>query len=503
MSEQGHEQKAADLDGYFEAWARTLIEQVYDHVIPNFGKDGTDDKALTDLIKQELSDVWHHRAGDGALSEVVTFIAEHDPMRQLDTLPFLDKSNPIGDLIRRFEAQRQALEERDRIIHREYKRFECHADGINAELKQAGIIAEHEFSVDIVEDVQRMRKELAECREMVGALLGIKYTREGARSVFETWKDQRNKPMAQRSISQDVPTRPDAPQSIRRGMTLGQVAYEAFTGAPTQNEDWASYARMPVSDKEPWEFAGQAIAGLFTQAYPMLAFDIGVRFAPPFPMPIEPLKAVALFDGTSIEDGHIRMTYKSLYLLLEREQHLSRQITELQLANSALVEERRAYDLTNQVRELFTIVLPNQERLERPGIPSNATMRFRVRLVAEEFVEMLQAVYAISHRTKSPVYGPKFGEFVDYLDYVIDHLPMKIDLPEFIDALGDLKVVTEGAFVACGVDSRPIQLAIHHANMAKKDGPLRESDGKRLKPPGWKPADIKNELHKQGWLGNG
>ncbi len=58
-------------------------------------------------------------------------------------------------------------------------------------------------------------------------------------------------------------------------------------------------------------------------------------------------------------------------------------------------------------------------------------------------------------------------------------------------------------FIACGVDSRPIQLAIHHANMAKKDGPKRESDGKRLKPPGWKPADIEGELRKQGWLGNG
>lgn len=328
MSKQ--EQKSAVLDRHFEAWARTLVEQVYDH--------GIDDKALTKLIKQELSDAWHHRAGD-APPEVVAFIAEHDPMRQIDALPFLDKANPIGDLIQRFEAQGQALLELGK-----------ERDDAKAEAKGARV-----------------------------------------------------------EVSQDVPTRPDAPQSI---------------------------ARL----------------------------------------------------------GHIRMTYESLHALLEREQHLSRQVTELQLANNALVEERRAYDLTTQVRELFTIVLPDQERLKHPGIPTDATMRFRVRLVAEEFVEMLSATFD-DHAA--------IDQIQVCMKWFDEYSPIKVDFPEFIDALGDLKVVIEGAFVACGVDSRPIQLAIHHANMAKKDGPKRESDGKRLKPPGWKPADIEGELRKQGWSGNG
>lgn len=422
MSKQ--EQKSAVLDRYFEAWARTLVEQAYEHIVPNLGKDGADDKTFTDLIKQELSDAWHRRAGDGAPPEVVAFIAEHDPMRQLDALPFLDKSNPIGDLIQRFKMVGDALSERDLIIRRECERFDFHVDGITNELKAANIIAENEFSDNIIEDVQRMREELTECREMIGALLGIEYTREGARSAFQT---RVITPKGARvEVSQDAPTRPDAPQSMRNIIGIAEKAYS----------------------------------------------------------------------------GHVKVTYESLHALLEREQHLSRQVTELQLANNALVEERRAYDLTSQVRELFTVVLPDQERLERPGIPTDATMRFRVRLVAEEFIEMLDSVFG-NQSGDGGVECMELESIQDAIRSLVDNGRINIDLPEFIDALGDLKVVIEGAFVACGVDSRPIQLAIHHANMAKKDGPKRESDGKRLKPPGWKPADIEGELRKQGWSGNG
>lgn len=41
----------------------------------------------------------------------------------------------------------------------------------------------------------------------------------------------------------------------------------------------------------------------------------------------------------------------------------------------------------------------------------------------------------------------------------------------------------------CGVDLLPFFMEVQRANMAKKDGPIRE-DGKRLKPPGWQPPQI-------------
>ncbi len=449
MSEQEHDQKAADLDEYFEAWARTLVGMAYEHIVPNLGQDGPDDVDLIADFKQELSDAWHHRAGDGAPPEVVAFIAEHNPTRQIDALPFLDKSNPIGDLIARFESQGQALLE----LGKERDDAKIEAKGaiaeicevikdITHELQEIGLDSENGGD-GIVFDVQRMRKELAECREMVGALLGIEYNREHARAL------------------------------IRQNKTINQKLDETTNELRRVNQGVLEKLSIPMS--HPKINAGTDIVDC-----------VGIV--------VEELRSELV--------GHVKLTYESLQLLLEREQHLSRQVTELQLANNALVEERRAYDLTNQVRELFTVVLPDQERLKHPGIPTDATMRFRVRLVAEEFVEMLDSVFG-NQSGDGGVECMELESIQDAIRSLVDNGRINIDLPEFIDALGDLKVVIEGAFVACGVDSRPIQLAIHHANMAKKDGPKRESDGKRLKPPGWKPADIEGELRKQGWLGNG
>lgn len=443
MSEQEHDQKAADLDEYFEAWARTLVGMAYEHIVPNLGQDGPDDVDLIADFKQELSDAWHRRAGDGAPPEVVAFIAEHDPMRQIDALPFLDKSNPIGDLIARFESQGQALLE----LGKERGDAKNEAKGaitelcdvikdITHELQEVGLASENGGD-GIVFDVQRMRKELAECREMVGALLGIEYNREHARAL------------------------------IRQGKTIIQNWEETKNELRRVNQGVLEKLSIPLS--HPKINAGTDIVDC-----------VGIV--------VEELRSESV--------GHIKVTYESLYALLERERHLSRQVTELQLANNALVEERRAYDLTNQVRELFTVVLPDQERLDRPGIPTDATMRFRMRLIAEEFVEMLRAVFGRNAIAT-------IDRIALHIEQLIEQCRRDMNFPEFIDALGDLKVVIEGAFVACGVDSRPIQLAIHHANMAKKDGPKRESDGKRLKPPGWKPADIEGELRKQGWSGNG
>jgi predicted HAD superfamily Cof-like phosphohydrolase len=69
------------------------------------------------------------------------------------------------------------------------------------------------------------------------------------------------------------------------------------------------------------------------------------------------------------------------------------------------------------------------------------------------------------------------------------------DLPEMIDALCDLLYVTYGAAVAMGVDLEPFYDEVHRSNMAKAGGLVRE-DGKRLKPPGWTPPDIRGLLER-------
>lgn len=64
------------------------------------------------------------------------------------------------------------------------------------------------------------------------------------------------------------------------------------------------------------------------------------------------------------------------------------------------------------------------------------------------------------------------------------------DWPEMIDALCDLLYVTFGAAVEMGVDIEPFFREVHRTNMEKAGGPIRATDGKVLKPKGWKPPDI-------------
>ena len=67
------------------------------------------------------------------------------------------------------------------------------------------------------------------------------------------------------------------------------------------------------------------------------------------------------------------------------------------------------------------------------------------------------------------------------------------DLIETIDGLCDLLCVVHGAALEFGIDLDPFWSEVHRTNMAKAGGPVRE-DGKRLKPEGWKPPDLRRVL---------
>lgn len=67
------------------------------------------------------------------------------------------------------------------------------------------------------------------------------------------------------------------------------------------------------------------------------------------------------------------------------------------------------------------------------------------------------------------------------------------DLVESIDGCMDLLYVVYGTLETIGVDGEPFFDEVHRSNMAKAGG-ARRPDGKRLKPPGWMPPDIKGVL---------
>jgi predicted HAD superfamily Cof-like phosphohydrolase len=127
-----------------------------------------------------------------------------------------------------------------------------------------------------------------------------------------------------------------------------------------------------------------------------------------------------------------------------------------------------------------------------PQIPTDERVRLRMRLIAEEFFEAMEAVFV--RNTPKISLAEISGEVDDY----IRRAAIDVDLPSLADALGDLDYVVEGCRIEFGIDGKPIADAIHAANMAKVGGGKR-ADGKHQKPEGWQPPDIEGELIKQGW----
>jgi predicted HAD superfamily Cof-like phosphohydrolase len=126
-----------------------------------------------------------------------------------------------------------------------------------------------------------------------------------------------------------------------------------------------------------------------------------------------------------------------------------------------------------------------------PHVPPTETLKLRLRLIAEEIVELLQGCGC--ERSAS-------GALQSSLERTIVSIvsTRHANLSDIADALTDLDYVIEGMRLACGIDGAPIAAEVHRANMAKVGGE-RRADGKHLKPKGWTPPDIEGELKKQGW----
>lgn len=169
---------------------------------------------------------------------------------------------------------------------------------------------------------------------------------------------------------------------------------------------------------------------------------------------------------------------------------LKKQVTELQAANTRLLEERRSIDIHYNVEQFHrTMGIPV---LETPQVPDEARVRLRLRLIAEEYFELLEACFAGTD-------GPNvFDDLRGQMFVAIEDEWLDVDLPEFADACADLDYVVEGSRLEFGIDGRPIARVVHESNMLKRGSIVRE-DGKILKPPGFKPPDIEGELRKQGW----
>lgn len=138
------------------------------------------------------------------------------------------------------------------------------------------------------------------------------------------------------------------------------------------------------------------------------------------------------------------------------------------------------HDQVREFHEAFGLPIA-----ERPVLPADDQMRLKARLIAEEFLETMDAIF--------PGFKLSFEEVFEHL---LGTGRIRADLAKLADGLADLDYVVEGMRLECGIPGAAVAAEVHRANMAKVDGPRRE-DGKILKPEGWTPPDIKGVLHSE------
>ena len=172
-----------------------------------------------------------------------------------------------------------------------------------------------------------------------------------------------------------------------------------------------------------------------------------------------------------------------LAALLSENAHLRAQVTELQAALTKVTEERRENDLTYQVTK-FHQAFGYPVRFS-PVVPSEEETRFRLGLISEEYLEVLDAC----------------GVDVTILKFLIKQVlartKLKVDLPALAKEYSDLDFVVEGSRLTAGIPRQAVANEVSRSNLEKRGGP-KDANGKQLKPPGWKPPDIERILRECG-----
>lgn len=137
----------------------------------------------------------------------------------------------------------------------------------------------------------------------------------------------------------------------------------------------------------------------------------------------------------------------------------------------------------DQVRDFM--LKAGQECPATPTLPSLEVRQLRVRLIAEELLELADA-YGLKLEILDDVPG-----IPAQVIRVIPAGPPAADaLCQAYDAILDLQVVTIGAGVAMGLDLDPGWTEVCRSNSTKFTDGHRRADGKWVKGPGYSPPDL-------------
>lgn len=146
--------------------------------------------------------------------------------------------------------------------------------------------------------------------------------------------------------------------------------------------------------------------------------------------------------------------------------------------------------IRQQVREFMKAA--EQPVYDEPRKPTKEEIVLRLKLIAEETVELLDACYMND--------APHLVMDVrDAVEKLLETPPDdEWDAELVADALADIDYVVEGARQTFGFDGRRIANEVHRANMEKfGPGSYKREDGKQMKPPNWRRPEIQTILNTQ------
>ncbi len=128
-----------------------------------------------------------------------------------------------------------------------------------------------------------------------------------------------------------------------------------------------------------------------------------------------------------------------------------------------------------------------------PTVPDEETRRLRAKLILEEALETVKALGVGVRVTTEDGREVDFSH-IDHLDFFSEGA---VDLEGVVDGCADISVVTIGTLIAFGVDDAPVLEEVDRANLRKfGPGSYARADGKWMKPPDWRPPDIRGVLER-------
>lgn len=136
----------------------------------------------------------------------------------------------------------------------------------------------------------------------------------------------------------------------------------------------------------------------------------------------------------------------------------------------------------NQVREFMEAA--EQECPTKPCIPSQEVRILRAKLILEEALETIDALGVELRVSLSDEKSPfRFSIYKE------------MDLEQVADGCADIKVVTIGTEIACGIPSEEVWEEVHRSNMSKFIDGFKEPGGKWNKGKSWTPPNLKPILN--------